>query len=284
MNVIVLNSLATLAVCVMFCTSAFAQVAESSLADTCGTERWSVKELSDAAASQINFTPMENTIGALVRLDTISPGTNEARRDEEKETYRVVCYGVRYKLEDDRDIHLVVCDTSDTTITMIVEIPDSLCTDALASAHVNDYAAARVTLDSMTEGRHPSSTFKTFTHRPTMVVTGVRFYDVPHGQSGKAPNNMELHPVIALAAYHAPSAVRGDLFYSFPTDIDLYPNPARDVVHIRAHNRQSVRIFTPLGRELSVAQGSQSLDLSSFPSGVFRVVVGSAERWVMHVR
>jgi hypothetical protein len=29
-------------------------------------------------------------------------------------------------------------------------------------------------------------------------VTGVLFFDVPHGQTGVAPNAVELHPVIGI--------------------------------------------------------------------------------------
>ena len=32
----------------------------------------------------------------------------------------------------------------------------------------------------------------------TVTVTGVGFFDVLHGQTGVAPNGIELHPVLAI--------------------------------------------------------------------------------------
>lgn len=31
-----------------------------------------------------------------------------------------------------------------------------------------------------------------------VIVTGVGFVDKPHGQTGKAENNLELHPVLSI--------------------------------------------------------------------------------------
>ena len=34
----------------------------------------------------------------------------------------------------------------------------------------------------------------------TATVTGVGFFDIPHGQTGIAPNAIELHPVLKFSA------------------------------------------------------------------------------------
>jgi hypothetical protein len=75
---------------------------------------------------------------------------------------------------------------------MIAEIPSPSCvgsTSPLASAN----ARARSTMDAHVK---VGGTFVNVGQPVT--VTGVGFFDMPHGQSGAAPDNLELHPVIDL--------------------------------------------------------------------------------------
>src|SRR5262249_49820450 len=73
---------------------------------------------------------------------------------------------------------------------MITEIPSSACVGA-ASSFRTTIAAARAKFDGMFTA---TSGFKTA--NIPVRLTGVGFFDVLHGQTGVAPNGIELHPVL----------------------------------------------------------------------------------------
>ncbi|HEV7230302.1 MAG TPA: T9SS type A sorting domain-containing protein [Bacteroidia bacterium] len=156
-----------------------------------GTERWSVKVLVDAAVSQINFTPVTMTVSQMVALSTPTPSTTMARTAPvETTTYTTNCTITIKKAETDNDYHLVLYDG---THTMIGEIPDPACSAAASSAYVSKYVAARNFIDAHIASGNVSSV-----NIPPVVVTGVGFIDPPHGQTGAAANNMEIHPIIDI--------------------------------------------------------------------------------------
>ena len=71
---------------------------------------------------------------------------------------------------------------------MIAEIPDPQCPDAKKSDWVGNYEEVRATMLKYANNyRHYLFT-----------VTGFLFVDRSHGQTGKAPNNVEIHPIIEL--------------------------------------------------------------------------------------
>ena len=100
---------------------------------------------------------------------------------------------VETNLEDDRDVHLVVAVPSAPSKTMIVEFPDPTCNSASSSPKKAKMAKARSAMLRAC-GQPSSSHFTDLTGRAT--VTGVGFFDIPHGQTGVAPNAIELHPVL----------------------------------------------------------------------------------------
>jgi endonuclease YncB( thermonuclease family) len=111
-------------------------------------------------------------------------------------TYAVTANVVKFKLEDDRDVHVVISDLNDPTQTMIVEFPDAVnCDGASTSAHAAEMQAARSALIAR-YGTPPSSSFKSLSGTATFV--GVGFFDFKHGQTGVAPNAIELHPVLSF--------------------------------------------------------------------------------------
>lgn len=61
----------------------------------------------------------------------------------EETTFRVTAQALKMKLEDDRDIHFVIADLSDSTHTMIVEFPNVACDGAADSTHKDEMAQAR---------------------------------------------------------------------------------------------------------------------------------------------
>ncbi len=82
--------------------------------------------------------------------------------------------------EDDLDYHLVLRSGSRT---MIAETPSPLCTKGATATRRKQMTAARKAARVCTRAR----------------VVGVAFFDYNHGQTGVAPNAIELHPVLGFA-------------------------------------------------------------------------------------
>ena len=115
----------------------------------------------------------------------------------ETTNYRVAAKLIEMKLEDDHDIHLVISVPGSPAKTMIVEFPDTTCNGASSSPKKAKMASARSSI--IAACGQPSSSH--FTHlNGTATVTGVGFFDIPHGQTGVAPNAIELHPVLKFSA------------------------------------------------------------------------------------
>jgi hypothetical protein len=93
-----------------------------------------------------------------------------------------------YKAETDQDYHIVIQDSSGNT--MIAEIPAPTCVGA-GSPFKTQAANARAQFDAQF---NVTSSFQT-TSTP-VKITGVGMFDFLHGQTGVAPNGIELHPVL----------------------------------------------------------------------------------------
>jgi hypothetical protein len=159
----------------------------------CGVERWSVKTLSDPDARRVNFHPRTTSVSALRRLHRIYTGGRA--RPVELTTYRVRARLVATALEDDQDFHLVIADPHHRARSMIVEFPDRPCTKGAAPKRRLQMQKARSAfIDAC--GFPSSGSFTNLSG--TATITGVGFFDFPHGQTGVAPNAIELHPVLAF--------------------------------------------------------------------------------------
>jgi hypothetical protein len=156
-----------------------------------GAERWKEKVLVDPDARQINQNPEETTIAHLLTIDTKSKDSKytegRSRMKIEEKMYRVKhCFITDVLRENDNDLHLVIEDGHGNH--MIAEIPDPACPDANKSEWLENFNQARsAMLQSGSNYRHFLFT-----------ITGVLFVDKSHGQTGKADNNVELHPVIEI--------------------------------------------------------------------------------------
>jgi hypothetical protein len=122
------------------------------------------------------------------------PADNRIAPTEET-TFRLTAQVEGMKLEDDHDIHLVIADLSNTAHTMIVEFPDVACDGAAQSSHKDEMAAARQQFINLF-GQPSASHFTSISG--TVVITGVGFFDFLHGQTGVAPNGIELHPALSI--------------------------------------------------------------------------------------
>jgi len=161
----------------------------------CGIERWSVKTLKDPAGRALSLSPRATTIRALRRKAAPSYLGLRRGRGVERTTFRVHAKLVELKLEADSDIHLVIADPTRTGATMIAEFPARSCTvgaTARARAKMN---RARAALIAGCGG--PTGSFRKLSGKAT--ISGVGFFDQIHGQTGVAPNGIELHPVVGIS-------------------------------------------------------------------------------------
>jgi hypothetical protein len=164
---------------------------------SCGEERWAVKTLSDKREGLVDFKPKNSSVSRLRKKPSPGVGSNTPRiKGVETTTYRVTAQLVEMKLEDDHDIHLVIASPGSGLATMIAEFPDTTCPGAKSSPKKAKMARARAALITAC-GQPSASDFTQLSGSAT--VTGVGFFDIPHGQSGVAPNAIELHPVLRLS-------------------------------------------------------------------------------------
>ncbi len=157
--------------------------------NACGVERWSVKTGTDAGARSVNQGyHFPTTISRLDALTTPAALPSRSRvRPVESTVYTLDATLLRYKQEADSDYHLVLTDGQNT---MIAEIPAAYCTGA-NSPFLSGIRTARY---QFSQHYSVENRFK-YTHAHVRI-TGVGFFDFPHGQSGVATNAIELHPVL----------------------------------------------------------------------------------------
>jgi hypothetical protein len=155
----------------------------------CGRERWDVKTLTDADASQVNLVPQVATVADLIDLPAPVDPTSRVR--QEFNTYQLTGTITFAKLEADNDVHMVLTDGDGRT--MIIESP---CGDCAQHSIVHDQIA---TVRQIVETQFPTAANGGREHTAVPVtVTGVAFFDRLHGQDGVAPNGIELHPILSL--------------------------------------------------------------------------------------
>lgn len=154
----------------------------------CGVERWGVKTGTDSSVGQVNLAagPQDTTIAQLRAFAV--PGTIplDARvAPAETTVWRLTNVTLTIvKHENDSDDHLVLTDSAGNT--MITEVPSPACVGS-GSPFAAAIQAARGVLDGQTN-----------TSGITVSLTGVGMFDFLHGQTGVAPNGIELHPVLSL--------------------------------------------------------------------------------------
>jgi hypothetical protein len=100
---------------------------------------------------------------------------------------------VEAKMEEDSDIHLVIKGPTGSG-TMIVEFP--LAPTCTSGATTGAKARMRTARNAFVAacGTPGASSFTNL--RGTATIRGVGFFDFLHGQTGVAPNGIELHPVL----------------------------------------------------------------------------------------
>lgn len=165
----------------------------------CGVQRVLVKQLDDASAPFVHFTPMATTVEHLRTLpvpDGYSKFHDE-RYDAESQVYSVQARLVEWKADADHDFHIVIADPFKGTETMVVEPPDPDCPAMKASGYAVKTEDVRALLVHCF-GQPPKTHFVPFPPKTLAVLTGVLFFDTVHGERGAPPNGVELHPLLRI--------------------------------------------------------------------------------------
>jgi len=165
-------------------------VVPTSLFAQCGVERWSVKTGTDADVGLVNLNSSTNTTIAALRAPAAPSPIPANNRVSPWETTEWVLNATLtlYKLESDSDYHLVLQDANG--LTMIVEIPSPSCVGA-GSPFLAGITNARNEFNA----RFTATTSFQTANIPVQIK-GVGMFDFLHGQTGVAPNGIELHPVL----------------------------------------------------------------------------------------
>jgi hypothetical protein len=151
--------------------------AHFSAALSCGVERWSIKTLQDRPRL---LRARPTTAAKLVSLPRPVPFPPAGRLPLERRIFSVIASVTLDRTEADLDHHLVLRSGAQT---MIAEAPSPLCTTGATAYRRRQMRDARNVARVCARAR----------------VVGVAFWDFFHGQTGVAPNAIELHPILGFA-------------------------------------------------------------------------------------
>jgi hypothetical protein len=141
----------------------------------CGVERWTVKTLQDRPTL---LRSRATTIHFLVTRPAPHP-LPTTRLPFERHIYTVVATVTLVRQETDSDLHVVLQAGGEH---MIAEAPSPSCDSMATAFRRKQMRVARNHVRLCARAR----------------VTGVAFFDFKHGQTGVAPNAIELHPILAF--------------------------------------------------------------------------------------
>jgi hypothetical protein len=143
----------------------------------CGSQRWVQKTLQDRPRT-ISVKP--TTIAHLVGLSRPKPAP-VARSQFERHIYSITAAVTFMNQEGDQDLHVGVQDAAGNH--MLVEAPNApFCTANATSFRKKQMATARSRVQLCSRAH----------------ITGVVFWDRPRIVIGRAPNAIELHPILGF--------------------------------------------------------------------------------------
>jgi hypothetical protein len=158
----------------------------------CGSEFVKLKTLRDAQRDLVILHPKTTTVAAINRLPMPHPTPKRRNTEFARRVWRVTAQVVRFRLEDnDNDIHAVLFSDG---AYMIAELPKPECLPKKATRDRKALVAARLKFEKQC-GK------PTLAPKPLGAVariSGVGFWDFPHGQDGHADNYAEFHPVTGV--------------------------------------------------------------------------------------
>jgi hypothetical protein len=221
-------------------------VVPNALFAQCGVERWSVKTGTDPDAGLVNLNSSTNTTVASMRAFTAPnpiPANNRVAPAETTE-WVINATLTQYKLESDSDYHLILQDSGG--LTMIVEIPSPTCVGA-GSPFLPGITNARNEFNAKF-----TATTSFQTANIPVKVTGVGMFDFLHGQTGVAPNGIELHPIL-------------DIVFNPGTSPDFALSASPTSLSVTQGSSATSTISTSVSNGFN---SSVALSISGLPSGV----------------
>lgn len=173
----------------------------------CGGERWSVKIGSDADVGLVNLnSPTPTTLATLTNLSPPRTIPDNKRAQPTETTLWVINATLKqYQKQADSDYHLLLIDGAGHQ--MIAEIPSPNCM-ASGSPFASGVSRARAQFDAKF-----TATSALKNANVPVQITGVGFFDYLAGQTGVAPNGIELHPIL-------------DIVFNPTNDFSLAASPA----------------------------------------------------------
>ena len=178
-----------LVVFLLFTASLFAQ------SNDCGIERWGVKTLTDSNAAQVDLKHVvKSSVYEQSQLEGHDINAHTPRLDDEMTVYRIRCYLIEFKKEDDRDYHLVIMGENKQD-TMVAEICDPKCPGVKKSPAYKKFVTVRNKFEKYFNKKKSKKNISVH-----LVIEGVGFFDKKHPVSprGNALNNREIHPLTKL--------------------------------------------------------------------------------------
>jgi hypothetical protein len=167
---------------------------DQDISKMCGTERWTIKVLIDPDTDKINYADIvKTTIADEIALPQPTLEMQTPRMKCETVVNQVECYIDGYKLETDKDVHIVISD--DNGNTMIAEIPNPDCKEVKGSSQ---YEKIKNVRDWFEQTFSPKAKYHKNTDKAKYTFTGITFMDKIHGQTGVADNGVEIHPVLDI--------------------------------------------------------------------------------------
>lgn len=234
------------------------------LSTSCGgVERWSVKVMTDPAAGNLVLTPKPSSVSHIIALTTPTPTTNMARYDQvEDSVYTVVVNITEMRVEADSDWHLVITDGKGT---MIAESACPSCNSVIASPYISQITAVRNWIAA-----NIGNIQNTSLNVKNVEITGQAFLDPPHGQSGAAPNNVELHSILKIQWY-VPTGVDN---INETASANVYPNPTLGLfnVDLTSQNKANIAVYNMLGQQVyegPLSSGNNKVDIQGKASGLY---------------
>jgi hypothetical protein len=221
-------------------------VVPTSLFAQCGVERWSVKTGTDADVGKVNLNSSSNTTIAAMRAPAAPSPIPPNNRVAPLETTQWIINATLtlYKLESDSDYHLVLQDANG--LTMIGEIPSPTCVGS-GSPFLSGITNARNEFNA----RFTATTSFQTANIP-VKVTGVGMFDFLHGQTGVAPNGIELHPIL-------------DIVFNPGTSPDFAVSASPTSLTVTQGSSGASTISTSVSNGFN---SSVALSISGLPSGV----------------
>ena len=163
---------------------------------SCGVLRWPVKTMSDPDAGAVRRTPQGAALSTLRAFPAPTVRPQDARANAVEETeFGVSGNIIKWGLEPDSDLHLVLADANSPSQTIVLEVPDTTCVHGATSDVRDSIGTVRA---EVVRALGPPPVGLTALKAPVPITaTGVGFFDFGHSV-GHPPNAFELHPLLSI--------------------------------------------------------------------------------------